>query len=99
MTALLLCPLAAVAQDWALEGYDPVGYVAQGRPVPGRSDIATMWKGKIWHFASEDNRARFEADPQGYAPVSPETARSHCPRGAWNAAIRVTSWLWAARSI
>ncbi len=68
VTALLLYPLAAVAQDWALEGYDPVGYVAQGRPVPGRSDIATMWKGKIWHFASEDNRARFEADPQGYAP-------------------------------
>lgn len=58
----------ASAQDWALEGYDPVGYVRQGQPVPGRNDIATMWKGRIWHFASEENRARFEADPRRYAP-------------------------------
>lgn len=70
----LLLPLSpfaappATAQDWALEGYDPVGYLLQGQAVPGRSEIATMWKGKIWHFSSEENRARFEADPRVYAP-------------------------------
>ncbi|MFV0386266.1 YHS domain-containing (seleno)protein [Paracoccus sp. (in: a-proteobacteria)] len=59
--------LSAGAQEWALDGYDPLGY-ASGRAVPGRSDIATMWKGKLWHFASEENRSRFEADPRAYAP-------------------------------
>lgn len=61
--------LPAAAQDWALEGFDPVGYIRQNRALPGRSDIATMWKGKVWHFASEENRARFEADPRTYMPV------------------------------
>lgn len=61
--------LPAVAQDWALEGFDPVGYIRENRALPGRSDIATMWKGKVWHFASEENRARFEADPRTYMPA------------------------------
>ncbi|MDN5567227.1 MAG: hypothetical protein L0G27_00490 [Paracoccus sp. (in: a-proteobacteria)] len=64
----VLSALPAVAQDWALGGFDPVGYANAGRAVPGRSDIATMWRGKLWHFASEENRARFEADPRSFAP-------------------------------
>ncbi|WP_265499397.1 YHS domain-containing (seleno)protein [Paracoccus beibuensis] len=64
----ILPVLPAAAQDWALGGFDPVAYVTAGRAMPGRSDIATMWRGKLWHFASEDNRARFEADPRAYAP-------------------------------
>ncbi|MBU3031442.1 YHS domain-containing (seleno)protein [Paracoccus marinaquae] len=72
LTVLLLCltpALPAVAQEWALGGYDAVSYTRVGRPVPGRSDIATMWKGQKWHFSSEENRARFEADPRAYAPA------------------------------
>lgn len=60
--------LPAVAQDWALDGYDAVGFVEMGRAIPGRSDIATLWKGQLWHFASEENRARFESDPRAYTP-------------------------------
>ncbi|RNF34498.1 YHS domain-containing (seleno)protein [Paracoccus methylarcula] len=60
--------LPAAAKDWALGGYDAVGY-SFGRAVPGRSDIATMWKGKSWHFVSEENRTRFEADPRQFAPA------------------------------
>lgn len=60
--------LPAMAQNWALDGYDAVAYGSAGQPVPGRSDIATMWKGQSWHFATEENRARFEADPRAYAP-------------------------------
>lgn len=64
-----LAPLSPVhAQDWALGGFDPVGYQAEGRAVPGRNDISTVWKGMIWHFASVENRAMFEADPRSYAP-------------------------------
>ena len=64
----LASAVPAFAQDWALGGYDAVGYSQSGRAVPGRTDIATMWKGQVWHFASEENRARFEADPRSYAP-------------------------------
>ena len=61
--------LPALAQDWAIDGYDPVGFLQSGRPVPGRGDISTMWKGKVWHFASEENRSRFESDPRSFAPA------------------------------
>ncbi|WP_294930803.1 YHS domain-containing (seleno)protein [uncultured Paracoccus sp.] len=64
---LLLAP-AAWAQDWALEGIDPVAYTVQGQAVAGRSDIATRWGGKSWHFATEENRATFESNPRAYAP-------------------------------
>jgi YHS domain-containing protein len=64
----ILSGLPAAAQDWALGGFDAVGYVHSGRPIPGRGDIATMWKGQVWHFSSEENRLRFEADPRSFAP-------------------------------
>lgn len=60
--------LPASAQDWALEGYDAVAYL-NGRAMPGRSEIATMWQGQLWHFASEANRDRFEANPKAYVPA------------------------------
>ncbi|MFV0301711.1 MAG: YHS domain-containing (seleno)protein [Paracoccus sp. (in: a-proteobacteria)] len=65
----LFAPISPVlAQDWALGGFDPVGYQAEGRAVPGRNDISTVWKGMVWHFATVENRAMFESDPRAYAP-------------------------------
>ncbi|WP_207102151.1 YHS domain-containing (seleno)protein [Paracoccus shandongensis] len=61
--------LPVLAEDWAMDGFDAVGLLQSGRPVPGRGDIATMWKGKVWHFASEENRSRFESDPRSFAPA------------------------------
>lgn len=71
LSSLLLLPsvLPAVAQGWALGGHDPVGSARAGQAVPGRSDISTMWRGEVWHFTSEENRARFEADPRAYLPA------------------------------
>lgn len=61
--------LPAHAQDWAIDGFDAVGFLQSGRPVPGRGDISTMWKGQLWHFATEENRSRFESDPRSFAPA------------------------------
>ncbi|MTD99936.1 hypothetical protein GIY56_06540 [Paracoccus sp. YIM 132242] len=61
--------LPALAEDWAIDGFDAVGLLESGRPVPGRGDIATIWKGKVWHFATEENRNRFESDPRSFAPA------------------------------
>ena len=61
--------LPAVAQQWALDGYDPVGYLQDGQAIPGRGEIATTWQGRVWHFATEQHRALFEADPRSFAPA------------------------------
>lgn len=75
--ALSLLPRTAAAREpetyqelgVAIDGTDPVGYVTQGKPIPGSADHALDWKGATWHFASADNRAAFEGDPNRYAPV------------------------------
>lgn len=67
LTLCLTAPIAR-AQDWALDGMDPVSYGTENAAIPGRSDIVTFWRGKAWHFASESNRNLFEANPRAYAP-------------------------------
>lgn len=52
----------------AINGYDPVAYFTEGRPVEGRRDLSHEWNGATWRFASEESRARFAADPAAYAP-------------------------------
>jgi YHS domain-containing protein len=69
ISLLLLSPaLPALAQNWAMDGMDPVSYSTDNAAVPGRSDLVTLWRGKAWHFASEHNRYLFEANPGAYAP-------------------------------
>ncbi|WP_297771931.1 YHS domain-containing (seleno)protein [uncultured Roseovarius sp.] len=64
--------LAAVpvyAEDGvAIRGTDPVAYFKDGMPVQGAPEHALEWNGATWHFASAENRAAFEADPERYAP-------------------------------
>ena len=52
----------------AIKGTDPVGYFTEGRAVRGSADHALEWNGATWHFASAQNRALFEANPEKYAP-------------------------------
>ena len=52
----------------ALGGTDPVAYFTEGAPVPGASQHALSWRGATWQFASAANRARFEMDPDAFAP-------------------------------
>jgi YHS domain-containing protein len=52
----------------AIRGYDPVAYFTQGRPVKGSKEFTHRWNGAEWRFASAENRDRFAAAPQQYAP-------------------------------
>ena len=52
----------------AINGYDPVAYFTEGKPVEGSSDHAYDWNGAEWHFASAENLETFKADPEKYAP-------------------------------
>ncbi len=52
----------------AINGTDPVAYFTEGRPVEGSSDFESEWNGATWLFASAENKAKFDADPEKYAP-------------------------------
>jgi len=52
----------------AIHGYDPVAYFTEGEPLPG-SDIHTIdYRGATWKFASAENLAAFEGDPEKFGP-------------------------------
>ncbi len=52
----------------AIGGADPVGYFTEGGPGGGSAAQALMWRGAVWHFASERHRTAFEMDPTAYCP-------------------------------
>jgi len=66
--AFAASPETFVIEGVAIRGTDPVAYFDQMAVVAGTPDHMLMWKGAKWQFASADNMARFEADPEAYAP-------------------------------
>ena len=57
-----------VTKGVAINGYDPVGYFTEARPVKGDPAHQSQWMGATWQFASAENKATFDADPEAYAP-------------------------------
>jgi YHS domain-containing protein len=53
----------------ALEGFDPVSYFTDGKPVKGDSKIEGTYNGALYHFVSQEHRATFENNPTKYAPA------------------------------
>jgi YHS domain-containing protein len=52
----------------AINGYDPVAYFTDHKPVKGTEAFSTSYKGATFYFASADHRAAFLSDPERYAP-------------------------------
>jgi YHS domain-containing protein len=52
----------------AMNGYDAVAYVTDGRPVEGSPQFETKWNGVLWRFASAAHRDAFFENPERYAP-------------------------------
>jgi YHS domain-containing protein len=52
----------------AIEGYDPVAYFVENRPVKGSEEFAYEWLGATWHFANAEHRELFAVQPVKYAP-------------------------------
>ncbi|MGD1893307.1 MAG: YHS domain-containing (seleno)protein, partial [Cyclobacteriaceae bacterium] len=52
----------------AIQGYDPVAYFTDQKPVKGSDEHTYEWKGATWYFASAENVQAFEANPEQYAP-------------------------------
>lgn len=52
----------------AIQGYDPVAYFTDGKPVKGRKEFESTYNGALYHFASQDHRYKFEDNPSKYVP-------------------------------
>lgn len=52
----------------ALQGYDPVAYFADGKPVKGSPEFTATYKGGTYQFASAEHRDAFNQSPAKYEP-------------------------------
>ncbi|MFZ0606096.1 MAG: YHS domain-containing (seleno)protein [Xanthobacteraceae bacterium] len=52
----------------AIDGYDPVAFFTDGKPVAGSDDYELHYGGVVWRFANIGNRAAFAASPDVYMP-------------------------------
>ena len=53
----------------AIQGYDPVAFFADGKPVKGRPDLSSARDGATYHFASAEHKVLFDQDPAKYEPT------------------------------
>lgn len=75
--ATLALPLAAQTKtllnldkaSLAIQGYDPVAFFTDGKPVKGKPEFPARHNGALYYFASKEHRDLFDADPAKYEPV------------------------------
>ena len=53
----------------AVQGYDPVAYFEDHKPVKGNSKFSSQYDGAIYRFATAGHKASFDANPEKYAPA------------------------------
>lgn len=52
----------------AIQGYDPVAFFTDGKPVKGKPEFAARRDGATYFFASKEHRELFTKDPAKYEP-------------------------------
>jgi YHS domain-containing protein len=55
-------------QKGAINGYDPVAYFTENKPMKGNHSLSFKWNNATWYFASKGNLESFKANPEKYAP-------------------------------
>ena len=53
----------------AIQGYDPVAFFTDNKPVKGLSELPARHNGALYYFASKEHRELFQNDPARYAPA------------------------------
>jgi len=51
-----------------IQGYDPVAYFADNKAVKGDPKYQSTYEGAIYYFASSENKAAFDNNPEKYKP-------------------------------
>jgi len=52
----------------ALHGFDPVAYFTQNKALKGEAQLTTVYKGVTYEFASKEDQATFQGNPEMYVP-------------------------------
>ncbi len=52
----------------AIQGYDPVAFFTDGKPVKGAAKFVSKRDGAVYLFASKEHKATFNAEPKKYEP-------------------------------
>jgi YHS domain-containing protein len=52
----------------AIQGYDPVAFFTDGKPVKGDSKFPAKHKGAVYFFASKEHLDAFKKEPAKYEP-------------------------------
>jgi YHS domain-containing protein len=55
-------------QGVIIEGYDPVAYFTDNKPVMGNAQYSAQYEGGTYWFASAEHATLFKNDPKKYAP-------------------------------
>ncbi|MEO6040018.1 MAG: YHS domain-containing (seleno)protein [Saprospiraceae bacterium] len=55
-------------QSIILDGYDPVAFFTDNKPVKGSADFTTNYHEATYQFASDEHKKMFVANPEKYAP-------------------------------
>ena len=53
----------------AIQGYDPVAFFTDNKPVKGDAKFPARHNGATYYFASKEHRDTFKADPAKYEPA------------------------------
>jgi YHS domain-containing protein len=53
----------------ALQGYDPVAFFTEQKPVIGKIALQSNYHGGTYWFASAEHKALFDANPEKYEPA------------------------------
>ena len=75
----------------AIQGYDPVAFFTDNRPVKGNSQLQSEYHGAKYYFASAEHKAAFDKEPAKYEPQF----GGYCAYGASHGAkapIKIEAW-------
>lgn len=61
--------LTNAPEGLGVQGYDPVAYHREARPVRGDARFQSIFKGTVYRFSNTENRLAFDAMPEQYLPA------------------------------
>jgi YHS domain-containing protein len=75
----------------AIQGYDPVAFFTDNRPVKGNAQSQSEYRGAKYYFASSEHKAAFDKEPAKYEPQF----GGYCAYGAsqgHKAPVKIEAW-------
>src|SRR5271169_5796568 len=75
----------------AIQGYDPVAFFTDNRPVKGNAQFQSEYRGAKYYFVSSEHKATFDNEPAKYEPQF----GGYCAYGlahSTRAPIKIEAW-------